>query len=547
MPTSRRAFVKASGLACGHALFFDPVSALAMPRGARRPAPASPPAFDGQAAKALAASPLPALAKFAEQAVQQAVDTKATYADARLVRWRSEYVSVRDDHIDDLSQGDEIGIGIRVLADGGWGFAATPELNAAAVKRATATAVAAAKRAGALRRATGSAPITLAEAPAVKGQWVAPHSVDPFSVGVADKAALLIEGARGVLGVAGVGHARGSVTVVGEDKLLVTSDGTQVHQIFFRLMPSLTATAVDRRRGGFASANHEVAPMLAGWDYVTDLDLAGTAAAVGELAVAKLHAHSVEPGPRTVVLAPSNLWLTIHESIGHPTELDRAVGMEADYAGTSFIKRDDAGSLQLGSEHVNLMADRTQPGGLATTAWDDEGVAAQRWPIVQGGRFVGWQTTRDQAAWIGENASRGCSYGERYRGVQFQRMPNVSLQPGPEGHTTEDLINATEDGIYIAGRGSWSIDHQRYNFQFSGQSFWEIKKGRLTRPLKDVAYQAKTADFWKSCDMVGGAGTYRLGGSFHDGKGQPGQSNAVSHGCPPARFSATIVNTAKSQ
>lgn len=545
MPTSRRAFVKASSAAGTAALLGAPASSHAMPT--RRPAPATPPAYDDRAAAALSSSPLPALTKHATNAVQMAKDGGATYADARLVRWRSESVSVRDDHVDAVEQGDELGIGIRVLADGGWGFAATHELTDAAVKAATQRAITAAKRAGKVRSAVGASPVELAAAPAAKGAWVSPHGVDPFSVTVGDKAELLIEAAKALLAVPGVAHARGSVTIVGEDKLLVTSDGTEVHQVFFRLMPSLTATAVDRRRGGFASTNHEAAPMLAGWDYVTDLDLVGAATEVGRLAVRKLHAASVEPGPRTVVLAPSNLWLTIHESIGHPTELDRAMGLEADYAGTSFIKPDDAGKLRIGSDLVTLLADRTQPGGLATTAWDDEGVASQRWPIVEEGKFVGWQTTRDQAAWIGESASRGCSYGERYRGVQFQRMPNISLQPGTEGYTTEDLINATEDGIYVTGRGSWSIDHQRYNFQFSGQSFWEIKRGRITRMLKDVGYQANTLEFWKSCDMIGGKGTYRLGGSFHDGKGQPGQSNAVSHGCPPARFSATIVNTAGEQ
>jgi len=512
--------------------------------GAHEPAPATHPATAAAADAAIAASPLPGLARFAELAVSQATDAGATYADARLVRWRSDHVAVRDDHVSKLSSEDEIGIGVRVLVDGGWGFAATHSVDAPSVRAATKRAVSAAKRAGALRAATGAGPVTLAAAPAAKGQWVSPHAVDPFTQSVGDKAALLLDATKAVLGVAGVAHARASVAVVGEDKLLVTSDGTHIHQVFYRLMPQLSATAVDRRRGGFASANHEAAPMLGGWDYVTGLGLADAGVGVGQLAVQKLGAASVTPGVKSVVLAPSNLWLTIHESIGHPTELDRAMGLEADYAGTSFLRPQDAGQLQLGAERVTLMADRTQPGGLATTAWDDEGVASQRWPIVERGKFVGWQTTRDQAAWVGEPSSRGCAYGQRYRGVQFQRMPNISLQPGSEGYTTEDLINATEDGIYVTGRGSWSIDQQRYNFQFSGQSFWEIKRGRLTRPLKDVAYQANTVEFWKSCDMLGGEGTYRLGGSFHDGKGQPGQSNAVSHGCPPARFSANIVNTA---
>ncbi|HWB82333.1 MAG TPA: TldD/PmbA family protein, partial [Nannocystaceae bacterium] len=223
--------------------------------------------------------------------------------------------------------------------------------------------------------------------------------------------------------------------------------------------------------------------------------------------------------------------------------LDRAVGLEANVAGTSFLAPSDTGKLQFGSKRVHVVADRTQPGGLATVAWDDEGVASSRWDIVKAGKLVDWQTTREQAGWIGQSASHGCSYGHGYDGVQFQRMPNVSLQPGTEGYTTEDLINATEDGVYITGRGSWSIDQQRHNFQFGGQMFWRIRKGRLTTVLRDVAYQANTLDFWRSCDMLGGAATYRLGGAMGDGKGEPSQMNAVSHGCPPARFKANVLRT----
>lgn len=283
--------------------------------------------------------------------------------------------------------------------------------------------------------------------------------------------------------------------------------------------------------------------MLAGYEHVTASDLVGGAPQIGEDALRKLHAAPVEPGKKQVILAPSNLWLTIHESIGHSTELDRALGWEANFAGTSFLTPDKRGRLKIGSERVQILADRTQPGGLATVGWDDEAVAAQRWPIVKDGVFVGWQTTRDLAAQAGEDSSRGCLYADSYASVPFPRMPNVSLQPGPEELTTEDLINATDDGILISGRGSWSIDQQRYNFQFGGQFFWEIKKGRLTRPLRDVAYQANTVEFWNSCDMLGGAGSYRLGGTIGDGKGEPSQSNAVSHGCPPARFTVNVLNT----
>ncbi|MCA9717027.1 MAG: DUF1501 domain-containing protein, partial [Myxococcales bacterium] len=438
-----------------------------------------------------------------------------------------------------VSHSEEYGLAVRVLCEGAWGFAATPRLEPRAVKAVVAQAIAQARKNAMLR----PGPIELAPAPAAVGSWVSPHEVDPFTVPIKDKAEYLINAANATLKVPGVKHVDAFSFAVREEKLLLTSDGTRTLQVFFRVNPGFSATAVDGRRGRFASRAHEVEPMLAGWEHCQAADFVGAGPKIGEDAVRKLHAASVEPGEQTVILAPSNLWLTIHESIGHPTELDRALGYEANFAGTSFMRAEDTGKLRVGSERVHLVADRTQPGGLATTAWDDEGVAAQRWDIIKDGVLVGWQTTREQAGWIHEPASRGCSYADGYGSVAFQRMPNVSLQPGAEGYTTEDLINATDRGILITGRGSWSIDHQRYNFQFGGQYFWEIRNGRLTRPLRDVAYQANTVDFWRSCDMIGGVDAYRLGGSFSDGKGEPGQSNAVSHGCPPARFRVNVLNT----
>jgi TldD protein len=543
MATTRRDFLTISGLASAGFLLPLP-RAWGSPAGSRTPAPATPPSAAVRAAAAISASPVPADEPLAVAALEAAKAAGASYADARLVLYRRESIRVRDDHVDEVSRGDSYGIGVRVIAEGGWGFAATHTLDTDAVAATAKRAVEAARLNGKLLTKLGQPPVELVPSKAPKGTWVAAHEIDPFSVPVKDKAELLVAASSAVLKVAGVQHSMGSVSVVVEDKLLLTSEGARVHQIVPRIMPALGATAVDKRRGRFASRSHEAQPMQAGWEYVTGLGLAEVAPALGDDALQKLHAASVKPGARHVILAPSNLWLTIHESIGHPTELDRALGFEANFAGTSFITPEGTGKLRIGSEKVHVVADRTQPGGLATVGWDDDAVASGRWDIVKDGIFVGWQTTRDQAAWIGESKSRGCSYGEGYDGVAFQRMPNVSLQPGPEGYTTEDLINATEDGVLVSGRGSWSIDQQRYNFQFSGQMFWEVKRGRITRPLRDVAYQANTVDFWKSCDMVGGKGTYRLGGTFGDGKGEPGQSNACSHGCPPARFTANVVNTA---
>jgi len=290
-----------------------------------------------------------------------------------------------------------------------------------------------------------------------------------------------------------------------------------------------------------------------GWEYVVASDLVGNARKWGEEAAEKLKAKPVEVGRYDLVLHPSHLWLTIHESVAHPTELDRAMGYEANYAGTSFVAPPEKviGKLKYGPEFMNIQGDRTQEGSLARVAWDDEGVAADRWLIIEKGMFKDYQTTREQSAWIakltGVNKSHGCSFADSWSSVQFQRMPNVSLLPNEKAVSLDDIIAATDRGIIIRNRGSWSIDHQRYNFQFSGQTFHEIRGGKVVGMLKDVAYQANTPQFWNSMDMIGGKSTYWLGGSFGDGKGEPGQSNSVSHGCVPARFKqVNIVNTGRS-
>jgi TldD protein len=541
MSTSRRSFLRATGLAAGAGLLW-PRWAKADPPGSRQPAPVKPP----QSADLglLSGSPLLGDEPLAIRALDAANKAGASYADVRLVAWKRERVVVRDDHVQGVRRSSEYGLGLRVIADGAWGFAASNRLDDKSVDALAKRAVAAAKINASLRRE----PVELAKVAPIAGSWVAPHRVDPWTIPPKDKADLLIAASQSVLAVPGVVHSAAFVLSQREEKLFLSSEGARTHQLMFRVLPSLTAIAVDRRRGQFASRNHEIAPMLAGWEHVEDAKLIDDAAQIGEDAVRKLHAAPVEPGERTVILDPSNLWLTIHESIGHPTELDRALHLEANFAGTSFMDPAKTGALEIGNELVDFVADRTQPGGLATCAWDDDGVATERWQLVEDGKLVDWQTTRDQAHWIrdktGDKDGHACSYADSYGSVAFQRMPNISLTPGKDNYTTEDLINATDDGILISGRGSWSIDHQRYNFQFSGQFFWEIKNGRLARPLRDVAYQANTVDFWHSMDMLGGEGSFRLGGSFGDGKGEPGQANAVSHGCPPARFRVNVVSTA---
>jgi TldD protein len=464
------------------------------------------------------------------RALASAKRAGATYADARIVRRRSEYVGTREDHIAGVGFSETYGIGVRVIADGAWGFASSRLVSGVGADDAAKKAVAIARAA----RPGLKRPVELAPAPVMRGTWRTKMEIDPFEVPLADKAEWLLALWPLVKDVALVKFASGSISSLAEHKTFASSDGTYVEQIQTRIGPSFSVTAV--ADGQFESRAAEVPPMQAGWEYVTKSSLAKDARRIAEDAVKKLKSPSVTPGKRDLILAPSNLWLTIHESVGHPTELDRVLGLEANFAGTSFVTPDKLGKLKYASDIVTLYADKTVAGGLASCAWDDDGVATQRWDLVKGGTLVGLQTTRDQAAWIGETASRGTSYAQDHSSVAFQRMPNVSLAPSAKETSLEDIIAATDDGVLITGNGSWSIDHQRYNFQFSGQMFHEVKGGKITRSLRDVAYQANSLQFWNACDMVGGPKSWELHGTLSDGKGEPGQSNAVSHGCPPARF-----------
>ena len=289
-----------------------------------------------------------------------------------------------------------------------------------------------------------------------------------------------------------------------------------------------------------------------GWEWVLKADLPGNAPRWAEEAVKKLTAKPVEPGRYDLILEPHHLFLTIHESIAHPTELDRALGLEANYAGTSFAAppAQVLGKLRYGPEFMNIQGDRSQPGSLSACGWDDDGVAPETYLIIKNGVMVDYQTTRDQVAWLtpltGRTRSHGTSYAESWADVQFQRMPNVSLKPSAEKRSVMDMIKGVEKGIYIIGRGSYSIDQQRYNFQFGGQLFYEIKNGEVTGMLDDVAYQANTQEFWNSCVQLCDKDDYRTFGSFFDGKGQPSQISAVSHGSPTTRFNGVnVINTGR--
>jgi TldD protein len=429
-----------------------------------------------------------------------------------------------------------------VLVDGTWGFAAGPTVTSEAV-------AAVARRAVSLARANSrlqSEPVQLAPVRTHVAVWNTPIRTDPFAITLDDKIDRLLSINADALGHASVSFCNSSMDFVREHKLFASTEGSRIEQTLHRCNPSFSVTSVDRSKGTFESRNSYASPQGMGYEYVEDYPWIEDVRAAAEDVVEKARAPSVTPGPRDLILHPSHLWLTIHESIGHPTEYDRAIGMEANYAGTSFLTPDKLGHFRLGSEIVNFQAEKTAPGSLATCGYDDDGVATMEWKLVEDGVFVDYQITRDQAPLLGRPRSYGCSYAQSWADVPFQRMPNINLQPGPEPLTLDELIADTEDAILIHGRGSYSIDHQRYNFQFGGQTYYHVKNGAVVGMLRDVAYQARTPDFWRACDAICSADEYRVGGSFYDGKGEPGQVNAVSHGCPPARFrDINVLNTGR--
>ena len=487
-------------------------------------------------------------------ALDAAKSAGASYADVRISRNRNQAISTRERRVQNLVDNETFGFGVRVLVDGAWGFAASRELTRDEVSRIARQAVAQARA----NRTTLVRPVTLAPVtPTPDGTWRGPARIDPFDVPIEEKVELLLAANAAALGVAGARFVNSQMFFLREEKTLATTDGTYVVQTIYRAQPSLNITAVASDNSDFQTRqSNDVQPMGKGYEHVLDAKLVENAPKWADEAVRKLSAKPVEVGRYDLVLHPSHLWLTIHESIAHPTELDRAMGYEANYAGTSFVAPPDKmlGTLKYGPEFMNIQGDRSQPGSLSACGWDDEGVRPDEFLIIKNGIFNDYQTTREQAPWLDwwysrqgrEPRSHGCSYAQSWADVQFQRMPNVSLLPGEQNLSWDDLIAATDRGIAIVGDGSFSIDQQRYNAQFGGQVFYEIRGGKIVGMLKDVAYQLRTPEFWNSMDMIGGRDSYMLGGAFNDGKGQPSQSNAVSHGCVPARFrNVNVINTGR--
>ncbi len=468
----------------------------------------------------------------ARQAVDTATASGATYADARIIEKESQNIQTKGMNVSGLNLGNSYGLGIRVLCNGGWGFAATQDLTKDGIDKAAHKAVEVAKASAQCMEK----PIKLATEPAHKATWKSPCQIDPFTVSIEDKLAVLLKAAEHMLAVKGVTLAQADMTFIKEHKLFVSSEGAEIDQTFIRSSCGLTANATDdhdRQKRSYPNSfggQHE----NAGWEMVQRWDLPGNAQRIAEESVQLLKAPQCPHGVGTVIIGASQLGLQIHESCGHPSELDRALGQEINFAGASFLTPDLLGHLKYGSPIVNLVADATATGALGGFAYDDEGVEAQCVPLVKDGMFVGYLSSRDTANLIGMKRSGGAMRAESWHHQPIIRMTNISLKPGSAG-SLEDLIANTSDGIYFDTNKSWSIDDRRYNFQFSTEAGYKIKNGKLAGLLKNASYGGITTEFWNSCDAICSKG-YVEWGLPNCGKGQPSQTMWTGHGAAPARF-----------
>jgi TldD protein len=540
----RRAFLNISGLALGTMLV---------------------PVFGNAIAAEELLSPLAAKFKktLADVALNAATGAGASYCDVRIGRYLNQFITTRDLNVESVTNTESAGVGVRVLCNGAYGFAATSDMSPDAVAGAARQAVAIAKANARLQ----TEPVRLAS---VKGvgevAWATPIKKDWRTVAIKEKAELLIAANKAGMD-GGASFMQSLMFQVNQQKYFASTDGSYIDQDVHRMWMPVFATAVDKATNKFRSRQGLSTPVGMGYEYLDaraedkikaaggvctlykdSYDLIEDARACGRQAKEKLTAKSVAPGKYDLVLSPEHLYLTIHESVGHPTELDRVLGYEANYAGTSFATLDkwESKKFKYGSERVNIVADKVAPGSLGAVGYDDEGVPGKRWDIIRDGILVNYQATRDQAHIIGEKESHGCSYADSWSSVQFQRMPNISLEAGKARLTPDQMVKDVKKGIYIVGAGSFSIDQQRYNFQFGGQLFYEINNGKIGAPLEDVAYQSNTQEFWNACSAICDERDWRMGGSFFDGKGQPSQVSTVSHGSATARFNGiNVINTAR--
>jgi len=541
----RRDFLQYAGVGLGAAMF-----------------PGLPITGNAVSPEVLLTNPLDAALKkqLADIVLNAAKSKGATYADVRIGRYLRQYINTREHAVENIANTESYGIGIRVIANGSWGFAATNQMDKDSIVKATAAAVAIAK----VNAKLLSEPVQLAPQSGYgEVSWKTPIEKNGFEIPIKEKVDLLMAVNNAAL-TNGASFISNSLFLINEQKYFASSEGSYIDQDIHRIWPTFTVTKTDKASGKFETRNSLGAPMGMGYEYLVPREsdkikgklvlyknrydiLEDVKQATLQLEE-KLKAKPVEPGKYDLVLDPTNLFLTIHESVGHPTELDRVLGYEANFAGTSFLTLDKwkSGKFNFGSSAVNFVGDKTQTGSLGAVGYDDEGVQCGKWDIIKDGILVNYQTIRDQAHILGLKASQGCCYADDWSSVQFQRMPNVSLQPGKIALGVKDMIKGVEKGLYMLGRNSYSIDQQRYNFQFSSQLCYEIKNGEILGMVKGAAYQSNTQEFWNACTQICDQNDYRLNGSFFDGKGQPSQVSAVSHGCATTRFNGiNVINTGR--
>jgi TldD protein len=466
-----------------------------------------------------------------ELALAAAVKAGAGYADARWVRQETEGLTVTDDRVDDLEAEDSSGLGVRVLVDGYWGFAASAVVDPGRAGDLARRAVEVAKASAALE----SEPVRLAPAEPAVASWSTPVTRDPFAVPLAERVALLLAACDAQRSVPGLAHAKATIDLWRRRTVLWSTEGARIDQTVTQTGAGIEAAAVGdgdlQQRSWPNSFRGQY--QAGGWEVVEAADLVGNAPRVAGEAVALLQAPLLPEAVTTVILDGQQLSLQVHESVGHPLELDRILGMEAAYAGTSFVDPGDLGRLRYGSPAMSVTADATTPGGLGTFAFDDEGVPAQRCPLVAEGVVAGFLTSRETAAGLGAG-SGGAMRADGWGSMPLIRMTNVNLEPS-QG-SLDDLVADTSDGVLLSINRSWSIDDRRVNFQFGVEAAWEIKGGRLGRLYRNATYDGRTTEFWGSLDAVCGPGDWVVWGVPNCGKGQPFQNARVGHGVAPARF-----------
>ena len=474
-------------------------------------------------------------------AIKSALRRGASYCDARLLERQSELLQTKNQSVSVFNRGASTGIGIRVIADGGWGFASTQSLDEKSVVDCARLAVEVARASSVCM----PQPIKLVDEPTWRATWISPHLIDPFTVSVDKKLAVLLESAEKALSVDGITLCQGMLDFTRDIVHFGNSQGSRIHQTFIRsgcLFEANAAGETDRQRRSYPNSFGQFE--LAGYEMVEKWNLPGNAKRIAGEAVQLLSAPECPAGQIDTIIGSSQLGLQIHESMGHPSELDRALGQEINFAGASFLTSDLLGKLQYGSNLVNLVADATAPGALGSFGFDDEGVQAQCTYLVRNGLFEGYLSSRDTAGRIGLKRSGGCMRTASWCTTPIIRMTNISLLPGNAGSLNE-MVADTGEGLYMETNKSWSIDSMRYNFQFSTEAAWEIKDGKLGRLFKNPSYSGITTEFWNSCDAIGSRSDYVEWGTPNCGKGQPMQVMWTGHGASPSRFRKLCVGMAR--